>query len=348
MPLVAEEFNLSYTDLAWISSILFIGYAIMLIPAGFLADRYNPAIVLLLGSFISSISNILIALATGGFLLKMLMFMNGLGQGMGWAPLVKLLSVKVDRARIGLAIGFLMSSAMIGPSIAYTTASLIAYFAGWKLSLIIPALTLSTYSIMFRRIGISKKITEFNFNFLKNPNIWFVGISYFFFYAIYRGFLVWMPTFLYEKTNLYLFSSLFSSILSAIGALLGYLGYYISIRLYNGRMKRVIAYSMLTAIPLCFIMKFSEGMYQLVWLFLFYTLLSLPLWLYFIYPPKIFPLGVVGTITGFIDSLGYLGNFTGTLILGITYSTANGEPFYIMAVFLLLGGLFSLLIKEND
>ncbi|RLF08915.1 MAG: hypothetical protein DRJ69_05590 [Thermoprotei archaeon] len=70
MPLIAEELNLLYTDLAWISSILFIGYAIMLIPAGFLADRYNPSIVLLIGSLISSISNILIALVTGGYRLS--------------------------------------------------------------------------------------------------------------------------------------------------------------------------------------------------------------------------------------------------------------------------------------
>ena len=234
-----------------------------------------------------------------------------------------------------------MSSAMIGPSVAYIIASVIAYFINWKLSLIIPALILLAYSVMFRRIGISKKITEFDFNFLKNSNAWFIGISYFFFYAIYRGFLVWMPTFLYEKTNLYLFSSLFSSVLSAIGALLGYLGYYISLRLYNGEMKRVIAYSMLTAIPLCLAMKYSEGIYQLIWLFLFYVLLSLPLWLYFIYPPKAFPIGIVGTVTGFIDSLGYLGNFAGTM-----YSTTSGELFYIMAGFLLLGGLFSLLIRE--
>ena len=349
MPIVAEELGLTHMSLAWISSILFVGYAVMLIPSGFLADKYNPVNVLLTGSIISSSSNMLMALAASEDWLKILMFINGIGQGMGWAPLIKLLTVKMDKAKIGLAIGFLMSSAVIGPSIAYTVASIIAYISNWKMSLIIPALVLLAYSTTFRRMKTVSESTELSLNCIKNANAWLIGFSYLFFYAVYRGFLVWMPTFLYEKTGLYLFSSIYSSILSATGALSGYIGYYLSLKLYKGKMKKIIAYSMLAAILPCLALSYEgNNIYLLTWLFAFYFLLSLPLWLFFIYPPKIFPMKVVGTITGFIDSLGYLGNFTGTLILGLAYSvsTTGRELFYLMAVLLLAGSTFSLFIRE--
>ncbi len=349
MPIVAKDLKLTYESLAFISSTLFIGYALTLIPSGFLADKYGPSIILLSGSIISSLANILIAITGDEFLLRGLMFINGLGQGMGWAPLVKLISLKIDKSRVGLAIGILMSSAMIGPSIAYIVASFIASFLNWRFSLIIPAIIFLMYSFTFRKIKASIHSSKLRIEVVKDLNLWLIGLSYFFFYAVYRGFLVWMPTFAYEKLGLhFLTASLYSSGLSAIGAIIGYAGYYISLKFFNGEMKRVIAYSMLSAIPPCIILAYTGGN-ALIWLTLLYSILSLPLWLFFIYPPKIFPANAVGTATGVIDTLGYIGNFAGTLILGILYNSSESgrEIFPSIILALLAGALTSLFIKEQ-
>jgi MFS family permease len=153
LPLIRDEFNLSYTRSALISSSFSWAYGTAQIPAGFVADRIGPRILLIIGICGVAVGGILVGLSTTYvMLLAFLVVMGVLGGGYhpAAAPMV---SAAAGKNR-GRALGFhevgASASFLVTPLIATSIASI----GGWRapfIILAIPTMIFGLFMIRFTR-----------------------------------------------------------------------------------------------------------------------------------------------------------------------------------------------------
>ena len=151
MPLIRNEFNLSYTKSALILSSFAWAYGTAQIPAGFLADRIGPRVLLIIGICGVAVGGVLVGLSTTYvMLLAFLVVMGVLGGGYhpAAAPMVSAVAGK-NRGR---ALGFHEVGASASFLVAPFIATAVASAAGWRspfFILAIPTMIFGLFMIKF-------------------------------------------------------------------------------------------------------------------------------------------------------------------------------------------------------
>jgi len=153
LPLIRNEFSLSYTKAALIQSSFSWTYGAAQIPAGFLADRIRPRILLIIGICGVAAAGILVGLSrTYVMMLSFLVLMGILGGGYhpSAAPMV---SAAAPENR-GRALGFHEVGASFSFVVTPFIATAIASVGGWRssfVSLAIPTMIVGLLMIKFTR-----------------------------------------------------------------------------------------------------------------------------------------------------------------------------------------------------
>jgi YNFM family putative membrane transporter len=146
LPLIRDEFNLSYTKSALIQSSFSWTYGTAQIPAGFLADRIGPRILLIIGICGVAASGVLVGLSpTYVMLLSFLVVMGVLGGGYhpSAAPMV---SAAAGENR-GRALGFHEVGASASFLVTPFIATAIASVGGWRSPFIILAVPIMIFGL---------------------------------------------------------------------------------------------------------------------------------------------------------------------------------------------------------
>src|SRR5688572_25770347 len=81
IPFIAEDFKLSPLQMGQVMSAFFVGYALMQIPGGLLADRFGPRIVLAVSLVWWSVMTALTGVVGGLAALLVIRVLFGLGEG---------------------------------------------------------------------------------------------------------------------------------------------------------------------------------------------------------------------------------------------------------------------------
>jgi len=337
---------------------LFISYALILFPAGILGDVFGPRAIITLGALLSAAMNVLFSYSNSLTSMLIIQFVNGLGQGMAWGPLTRLMANWYPRERMGFVMSLLSLPPAFGPPAAYILTGYLASFYSWKTAFQIPSIILIGTSLLFALLakddpsGSSRSRSWSRSTFLellRRREIWLVGITYLALSGAIRGLLVWLPTFLVERTAMTLMAaSTLAGLISLPGIPSMFVGTWISDVKLQGRKSVVIAASLLAPIPILLLLPFVREQVQLLWLLaslfaLFYSAGGL----YFAYPSVLVPKEQVGAGSGLIDMLGYVGNFFGTMAIGIAVDTFRSyDPmFLILAGMALVGTLAIVRVK---
>jgi MFS family permease len=132
LPYIRDEFALDYTRAGFVISAFGVIYGVCQLPAGWLADRFGPRILLTLGVVGVGATGLLVGLSPSYVVLLAGMVLMGiLGGGYHPASTTMLSAVTEPRAR-GRALGF----HLVGGSFSYFLAPLfaagIAVFWGWR------------------------------------------------------------------------------------------------------------------------------------------------------------------------------------------------------------------------
>lgn len=159
MPLIREEFTLSYTQAGWLSSAFLLAYGAGQLPGGWLADRISPRLLVTIGISGVSVAGLLAGLSPNYIMLAVSLILLGL-MGGGYHPsAAPLISAAVAPEKRGRSLGLHQiggtASYFLGPLIAAGIASIY----GWRITFIgvaIPtiALGLMLYMIL-GRMGIT-------------------------------------------------------------------------------------------------------------------------------------------------------------------------------------------------
>ena len=165
LPYIRDEFALDYTRAGFIISAFGVIYGVCQLPAGWLADRLGPRILLTIGIIGVGATGILVGLSPNYLvLLAGLVLMGILGGGYHPASTTMISSV-VEPTKRGQALGF----HMIGGSFSYFLAPLIAAGIavawGWRgpfIALAIPAIGIGIilHTILGKRVPTQKFTTR--------------------------------------------------------------------------------------------------------------------------------------------------------------------------------------------
>jgi YNFM family putative membrane transporter len=150
LPLIRNEFNLSYTKAALIQSSFSWTYGTAQIPAGFLADRIGPRILLIIGICGVAVGGVLVGISTSYvMMLSFLVLMGILGGGYhpAAAPMV---SAAAGENR-GRALGFHEMGASASLLATPIIATAIASAGGWRSPFIILAIPILIFGLLMIR-----------------------------------------------------------------------------------------------------------------------------------------------------------------------------------------------------
>ena len=362
LPLLITAFTLTHSEAGALNAIIFLSYALILFPAGILGDLVGPRIVITLGAILSLVMNLLFSYSTSFQSMMIIQFINGLGQGMAWGPLTRLMANWYPKERMSLVMSLVSVPLSLGPPATFVISGYFASTFGWRSAFQIPAVILAATTLFFaiyvrdRPEGSSSHSSPSStskrsiLQVLRNREVWLVGVTYFAFFGAIRGLLAWLPTFLVERMGMTLLgSSSLGALLSLPGIATMFAGTWISDVRLGGRKNLVIAASLLAPIPILLILpQTRDATIVLVMVGSILTLFNTSGALYFAYPAVLLPKEQVGTASGLIDMLGYVGIFLSSLTIGIAVDTFKSydHMFLILAAMAMFGVVTILKVKS--
>jgi MFS family permease len=160
LPMIRDDFGLSYTRCALVTSAFSLAYGVGQLPAGWLSDRIGPRGLITVGILGVAVAGILVGLSTTFWMMIAFLIVMGLVGG-GYHPAAApLISASVAPKVRGRALGVHLiggsASFFLAPIIAVNIAS----FWGWRGSFISLALPTALLGLMFYALLTQKRISR--------------------------------------------------------------------------------------------------------------------------------------------------------------------------------------------
>ncbi|HLY19809.1 MAG TPA: MFS transporter [Bryobacteraceae bacterium] len=134
-----QEFHISDVQLGPVFSVFLVGYAIFQAPAGRLADRFGPRLILMLGTLWWGVFTALTAMVPAGIaglmpLLLAVRFLLGSGEAVMFPASNRLVANWIPSQERGLANGFIFAGVGAGAGIAPPLVTYVMLHFGWRAS----------------------------------------------------------------------------------------------------------------------------------------------------------------------------------------------------------------------
>ncbi|MFG1175146.1 MFS transporter [Erwiniaceae bacterium CAU 1747] len=255
MPQIETEFGLSKSQLGLISSLFFLAYTLLQIPAGLLGDRSGRKRILLSGFMLFTLFMAAISISPNFMFFMLLWMLTGASQGVYYGPQYALSSEAIPKKWITLGSAVIGSGMSFGIAFGYYLSSFMIerFHTSWKmpfLAMALPVLIVVLLMLVFIREKAPatdatppasvKKQGDFRFaDLFKNRNLLMAYITIF--CSIYGFFVIitWLPYYLQKERGMdIVHAASIASIVPWISVLGTLICSYVSDRL--GRRKPVI------------------------------------------------------------------------------------------------------------
>ncbi|PWW43471.1 MULTISPECIES: MFS transporter [Paenibacillus] len=337
---ITQDLGLSASAQGVILSSFFLGYAIMQIPGGALADRFGYRKVILVSLFSWSVFTILTGSAWSLFSLIFVRFLFGIGEGSFFPSGSKAIATNFPvNQRSGAMSIMLASGAIMGVVTPIVTGHALVSI-GWRnLFYIIGAVGIFITALMFfllKEPAVKSKLADGTSGqqpkmslkaVLKTPMIWNLFISYFSIYAVNWGLQSWMPTYMVNVRGLDMTQM---GVLAAIPALVSIftmlLSGYVLDRIPAGK-DRIIAsvFGVLVAVFL-YLMSHSGTITTFITYMTIVTVMAGFISTLIISKSlKTMPESVVATANGFINTGAQLAGFLTPMLIGFLVQASGGS-----------------------
>ncbi len=134
---ITGEFLLSDTQFGWVLSAFALGYALFQAPAGLLADRFGPRIVLASLVAIWSLFTGLTAIASSFGVLLLFRFLFGVGEAGAYPTCARAFYAWLPASERGLAQGINFSGSRLGAAFALPMVAWLIVRTGWRASFLL-------------------------------------------------------------------------------------------------------------------------------------------------------------------------------------------------------------------
>lgn len=232
-PLIADDLNLTKTQIGLVSTVLYITYGISKFLSGLISDRSNPRYFMAFGLIIVGILNLALSVAPNYYFMIFIWSLNGVFQGWGWPACTKLLTHWFEKKERGFWWAFTATSHNIGGALVALVLPIIAMYTNWRFAIFTPGIiSIIMGFFLINRLrdvpqtlglpkveDLNKKASEkpqietsenqeiistkeilLN-HILYNPIIWSLSLCYFFVYVARLGVNDWISYYLMEAKD---------------------------------------------------------------------------------------------------------------------------------------------------
>ncbi|MEC1303085.1 MFS transporter [Lysinibacillus capsici] len=346
---ITGDLQLDASSTGIILSAFFLGYAIMQIPGGWLADKFGAKRVLLMAVITWSIFTGLTAIAWSLTAMIVIRFLFGIGED-GFQPSSsKIIATIFPKEERGRAMSIMLTSGGIVSLIVPLLAAYLLGTIGWRMMfIIIGAIGAIIAFIYWKYIqlpkdeaataGTENTTNKVNFKeLLKTPLMWNLIIAYFCIYAVNWGLVSWIPTYLQKNRGLDLMSIGWAQTIPAITTIIGVYGSgYIIDKLPKG-MEKVLGSISCAVIGLLLYLMFTAktvtlfiGYQTVVSIFIAFVITLLP-----VIVLKKLPSSITGSAMGIANTGGQLAGFVTPMAIGFMVDAFNGS--FDAAFWMLIG-----------
>ncbi|WP_018664043.1 MFS transporter [Heyndrickxia acidiproducens] len=123
MGLIQDDWNLTKSELGLMSTVFFIAYAAMQIPAGFIADKFGRVKVLVAGYVLFGIGTLLSGMAPGLMVFLFIRALTGIGEGTYYGPQYGISSSYISKKYRGISSAAINSGMAVGISLGFMASS---------------------------------------------------------------------------------------------------------------------------------------------------------------------------------------------------------------------------------
>jgi len=346
---ITGDLQLDASSTGIILSAFFLGYAIMQIPGGWLADKFGAKRVLLMAVIMWSIFTGLTAIAWSLTAMIVIRFLFGIGEG-GFQPSSsKIIATIFPKEERGRAMSIMLTSGGIVSLIVPLLAAYLLGTIGWRMMFIIIGAIGAIIAFLYWKYiklpqdeaataGTENTTNKVNFKeLLKTPLMWNLIIAYFCIYAVNWGLVSWIPTYLQKNRGLDLMSIGWAQTIPAITTIIGVYGSgYIIDKLPKG-MEKVLGSISCAVIGLLLYLMFTAktvtlfiGYQTVVSIFIAFVITLLP-----VIVLKKLPSSITGSAMGIANTGGQLAGFVTPMAIGFMVDAFNGS--FDAAFWMLIG-----------
>ena len=372
IPLIMSDLDISHARIGLIGASFYFFYTIVQLPAGYLSDLFGARRVVFAGGLISAFSNIVFSFGSGLWHLAPSQCLNGLGQGCGFSPIVKIIDQHFSFRQRGRALGLVMTSTAVFTVAAFFLAGYIGQTFGWRAVfwsaplVFIPVLIVFKIVIKTSSIDTPSKTDETDSNsFAPIKNRSFVrinrqvfsremcllGLGFFCLCYITYSNLIWLPSFLFESYDMSLVQAGFFAALYPLAGIISMpLGGYVSDVIFKGGKKKTILIGFLVILISTFLLSRMEDLtinvYLIILIGFFDNLIGL---LFFAWMLDLVPKNSSGSGAGALQFFGHTGTILSIYFSGITVDFFHSyRPlFMILSAISILGIISIWLIPES-
>ncbi|WP_207695957.1 hypothetical protein DOK67_0001112 [Enterococcus sp. DIV0212c] len=358
---MAKEFNLDAGQTGMIMSFFFLGYSLMQIPGGWLADKIGAKKVLMLSLAIISIFSFAFGAVSSLMLFMVIRFFAGLGHG-GYPPSCsKSIADNFPQERRTFIQSLILSTSGIGGILAFTLGTNLIN-ANWRygylalgtlfaVALILVGLFVPKQAASAKAGARNKPAIKFS-QVITNRNVLVLFVAMLLLNFLLYGNMSWLPSFLAQK---------FAIDIKTIGYLLAvnavfqtaatmFAGALLS-KLFLGKERMfILSATVLAAILVAAFVASNNLVLSMICLIAVSMVSVSAFTAIFTWPHKIMDPSIIGSSIGIINTGGTLGGFLAPMILGQLIKAAGGSftlAFGFMAAASLLCGLCVLGVKKE-
>lgn len=358
---ITKEFNLDPGQVGMIMSFFFLGYSLMQIPGGWLADKIGAKKVLMLSLAIISIFSFAFGAVSSLMLFMVIRFFAGLGHG-GYPPSCsKSIADNFPKERRTFIQSLILSTSGIGGILAFTLgANLIS--ANWRYAYValgsLFAIALVLVALFVPNQVVHKKTAKEKQDSIKfsqiitNRNVLVLFVAMLLLNFLLYGNMSWLPSFLDNKFTLGVQTISYLLAVNAVFQTMAtmFAGALLS-KLFLGKERLFIISATVISSLLVVLFVMSSNLVLSMAALILLSMISVSAFTaIFTWPHKILDASIIGSSIGIINTGGTLGGFLAPMILGQLIKAAGGSftlAFGFMAVASLLCGLTVLGVKTN-
>lgn len=231
LPVIRDEYSIDESDLGLILTIFGVTYGVSKFINGFIGDKTNPRYFMAIGLFGSAIINIFFGFSGALWAFALFWFLNGIFQGMGWAPCSRTLVQWFSAKERGVNFSICNTSVGIGAVLLFILNGYLIDTFCWQACFFVPAGIAILGSIFIavqlrdrpQSLGLPPveeyandqpdiretekgKDVTYTHDALKyifrNPMMWVLCLGNFFVYSVRYGIADWGVTFLKDAKGL--------------------------------------------------------------------------------------------------------------------------------------------------
>lgn len=233
IPALSDSLGVSRAEVGSLGTVFFWAYTLGQIVNGELGNHLKPRYIVAVGLLIVALSNVLFSLQTTLLPLLILWGINGFAQASGWAPMMRILSERLDAHQRQRISTFFPMSFQVGNAITWVVAGFLVFWGGWQMAFWLPGfILLGVLGVWwFSDTGTTAVAADerASFRWTDVQREWQqLGLLLFAAAAIgfiHTGMAIWLPTYI---GDIGLFPEAFTGTVAGIMALVGIVGMWAS------------------------------------------------------------------------------------------------------------------------